>query len=82
MCMLLLMRIAIIGLRLFIASLKLLGPSPSISQWLLMYPRLLCMTRLHGLVMNPIPILNILKDFKNTPPANLLSKIIFQLYEK
>ena len=29
MCMLLLMRIAIIGLRLFIASLKFLGPSPS-----------------------------------------------------
>ena len=29
MCMLLLMRIAIIGLRLFIAILKFLGPSPS-----------------------------------------------------
>ena len=28
-CMLLLMRIAIIGLRLFFASLKILGPSPS-----------------------------------------------------
>ena len=29
MCMLLLMRMAVIGLRLFIASLKILGPSPS-----------------------------------------------------
>ena len=29
MCMLLLMRIVIIGIRLFLASLKILGPSPS-----------------------------------------------------